>query len=163
MSLDTLPPRLQACIAAHGVAVEVVASAEAAASAETAARILGVEVGDIVKTLVLTDGVRSFAAVIPGHRRLDRRKLAAVVGAVRTPRFASADEVLALSGYPAGGVAPLAFATALTMVVDAAVAAPPGRMVVAGGGRPELLIRLGADDIVRLNAAVVAPVSADAA
>jgi len=154
-----LPEPLRAAIARDRIPVEVVAHVEAAHTAEAAARILGVAVADIVKTLVLTDGAdRWVAAIVPGDRRVDRARVAAMVDAKRL-RFATADEVLAQTGYPAGGVAPLAFAKPLTVVVDASLTAPVDRSVIAGGGRPELLVRLAVRTIVEHNGAQVGAIT----
>jgi len=107
--------------------------------------------------MVLTDGVRCVAAIVAGDDRLDRRKVAGAVGAGAL-RFAKADEVLAATGYPPGGVAPFGFAGAVTVVLDAGLASEPEREVVAGGGRPELLLRLAVRDLVRAAQAIVAPI-----
>ncbi len=155
-----LPDRLDEFIARQGLDVRVAAHAEAAPTAEAAARILGVAVGDIVKTMVLVDGARTVAAVVPGDRRLDRRKAAQAAGAQKL-RLATADEVLERTGWPAGGVAPLAFATPVTLIVDAALAADPERVVIAGGGRIEVLVRIRVADLVRAGEALVAPVTQD--
>jgi len=158
-ALARLPEALREAIVREGIAVEVVSHDEAAPTAEAAARILGVPVSDIVKTLVLTDGAGSWvAAVVPGDRRVDRSKVTALVGA-RKLRFASADEVLERTGYPAGGVAPFAFAKPLAVVVDASLVTPDDRIVIAGGGRPELLIRVAARAIVERNGATVGAIS----
>jgi Cys-tRNA(Pro) deacylase len=155
-----LPEPLAAFIARRGLAVHAVRADAAAATAEAAARLLGVEVAAIVKTMVLTDGRRTVAAIVPGDRRLDRAKVAAAIGAGRL-RFASAAEVLEQTGYPPGGVAPFGFAGAVTVVVDAALARTPERRVVAGGGRPELLIEVRVADLIGAHAAQVAPIAQD--
>ena len=152
-----LPERLAAFIADHRIAVQVETTGEAAPTAVDAARILGVSVSAIVKTMVLTDGVRCVAALVAGDDRLDRRKVAGAVGAGAL-RFAKADEVLAATGYPPGGVAPFGFAGVVTVVLDAGLASEPEREVVAGGGRPELLLRLAVRDLVRDAQAIVAPI-----
>jgi len=154
--LAALPERLRTAIARNGICVGVVSQSEAAHTAEAAARILGVPVSDIVKTLVLTDGAgRWVAAIVPGDRRLDRAKLAALVGA-RKLRFASGDEVLEHTGWPPGGVAPLGFASEVAAVVDASLATPADRTVIAGGGRPELLIRIAVRAVIDHHRATVA-------
>lgn len=152
-----LPDRLAAFIARNAIAVEVVQTDEAAATADDAARLLGVQVSDIVKTMLLTDGTRCVAAIVPGDQRLDRKKVAQVIGS-GTLRFASAAEVVEHAGYPPGGVAPFGFVAALTVVVDASLARTPDREVVAGGGRPELLIRVAVTDLIRHNQTVVAAI-----
>jgi len=158
-SLAALPASLRAAVERDRIALEIVSQAQEAHTAEAAARILGVPVSDIVKTLVLTDGTGQWvAAIVPGDRRVDRARVATSVGAKRL-RFASADEVLAHTGYPAGGVAPLAFAHPLAVVVDASLATPEGRTVIAGGGRPELLVRIAVRIIVEHNGAQVAAIS----
>jgi prolyl-tRNA editing enzyme YbaK/EbsC (Cys-tRNA(Pro) deacylase) len=64
--------------------------------------------------------------------------------------------VEAITGYPAGGVAPIGLATGVPVIVDAAVAALP--IAFAGGGREHLLLRITPADIVRLNGAIVAAI-----
>ena len=155
-----LPERLAAFVERDRVAVEVLTTGEAAHTAEDAARILGLPVAAIVKTMVLTDGRRAVAAIVPGDRRLDRRKVAAAAG-MPALRFATADQVLEFTGYPPGGVAPFAFSGAVTVVIDASLASDVDREVVAGGGRPELLLRVAVGDLIRHAGAVVAPIMRD--
>lgn len=155
-----LPEHLAALITRHRIAVQVVQTDEAAATADDAARLLGVHVSDIVKTMVLTDGTRTVASIVPGDKRLDRKKVARAIGS-GTLRFASASEVAERTGYPPGGVAPFGFVDAVTVVVDESLAQVPGREVLAGGGRPELLVRVSVADLVRHNEAVVAPIAQD--
>jgi prolyl-tRNA editing enzyme YbaK/EbsC (Cys-tRNA(Pro) deacylase) len=147
-AVDGLPERLSRCISEERLDVAVVGRGAAAATAEIAARLLGVPLASIVKTMVLTDGARFVAAILPGDRRLDRKRVAAVFG-IASLRFASAAEVLAQTGFPAGGVAPLGFAQPTAVVVDDSLSGP----VVGGGGREDLLIRIAVEDIVRVHGA----------
>ncbi|MEO7337781.1 MAG: YbaK/EbsC family protein [Caldimonas sp.] len=159
--VSSLPTALASFLAGKGISAHVTRATEDAATAEDAARLLGVHVSDIVKTMVLTDGVRYVAAVVPGGRRLDRRKVAQALGTGKL-RFASADGVNDHTGYPPGGVAPFAFAdAAMRVVVDSSLVQRPGREVVAGGGRAELLIRISVDDLVRHNEATVSSIAQD--
>jgi len=114
----------------------------------------------ILKTLVFeaSDGA-CVAAVASGPTRVDRRKLAAVVGVPRLA-LASPETVLRVTGYPAGGVAPVGHATAVRVVVDAAVLALAETW--AGGGDETLLLRIAPADIIRLTDATVADLRADA-
>jgi Cys-tRNA(Pro) deacylase len=143
-----LPEHLARCIADKELDVAVVGEGAAAATAEIAARLLGVPLASIVKTMVLTDGHRYVAAIVPGDRRLDRKQVAAALGFAKL-RFASAAEVLAQTGFPAGGVAPLGFAHPTPVVVDESLSG----WVIGGGGREDLLIRIAVDDIVRVHGA----------
>ena len=143
-----LPERLARCIADRHIDVAVVGQGAAAVTAEIAARLLGVPLASIVKTMVLTDGTRFVAAILPGDRRLDRKRVAAVLE-TGSLRFATAAEVLAQTGFPAGGVAPLGFAHPTAVVVDDSLSG----QVIGGGGREDLLIRIAVDDIVRVHGA----------
>jgi prolyl-tRNA editing enzyme YbaK/EbsC (Cys-tRNA(Pro) deacylase) len=46
----------------------------------------------------------------------------------------------------------------VTVVVDAALAREPEREIIAGGGRPELLLRLTVRDLLRATQAIVASI-----
>jgi len=148
-----LPERLARCIADERIDAAIVGQGAAAATAESAARILGVPLSAIVKTMVLTDGTRFVAAILPGDRRLDRKRLASFLG-TGSLRFATPAEVLEQTGYPAGGVAPLGFARPTDVVVDDTLRGS----VIGGGGREDLLIRVAIDDIVRVNGASRGPI-----
>jgi Cys-tRNA(Pro) deacylase len=160
LTRDVLPEHLAEFIARNRIDVEVVNTEEAAATAGDVARILGVHVSDIVKTMVLTDGARYVASIVPGDKRLDRKKVARAIGS-GSLRFASAREVVEYTGYPPGGVAPFGFATPVTVVVDESLSRGPGREVVAGGGRPELLVRISVVDLIQHTQALVAPIAQD--
>ena len=77
------------------------------ATAEMAAARNGVEVGQIVKTMlcVSKDGQR-FLVLCPGDRKINSSKLKAATG-VGT-KFATAEETYQLTGYHPGGVCPFA-------------------------------------------------------
>jgi Cys-tRNA(Pro) deacylase len=78
---------------------------EGTPTAEAAARAVGVTRAEIVKTLVFVCDDRPVLALVPGDRRADAARLAALVGA-RSARVASAAEVTAATGFTPGAVAP---------------------------------------------------------
>jgi prolyl-tRNA editing enzyme YbaK/EbsC (Cys-tRNA(Pro) deacylase) len=70
-----------------------------------AAAALGVEVGQIAKSLLFKGKDERFYMVLcPGDRRVSNAKLKAALG-VKT-RMATAEETLAITGFPPGGVCP---------------------------------------------------------
>ena len=74
-------------------------------TAAAAARAVGCERSQIVKSLVfICDGV-AVLALVPGDRRADAAKVAAAAGAGYA-RTAKPDEVVAATGFEPGGVAP---------------------------------------------------------
>ena len=86
------------------------------ATVETAARALGVEPGRIAKTLAVRAGDETFLLVARGDARLDNGKSKKAF--VARPRMLGADETLALTGHPVGGVCPFGLATRLPVYLD---------------------------------------------
>ena len=111
----------------------------------------------IVKTMVLTDGTRFVAAILPGDRRLDRKRVAAALD-IKSLRFAllcrgaGTDRLSRRRGRAAR------LRAADDVVVDDTLSG----WAIGGGGREDLLIRIAVDDIVRVNsgrrAAICQPV-----
>ena len=92
--------------AARGLTIEPRSFPDGTKTAADAAAAIGVEVGQIVKSLVfLVDGA-PVMALVAGDNQLDERKLSAAHGGGHVSR-ADADAVRAATGFPIGGVPPL--------------------------------------------------------
>lgn len=74
------------------------------ATVQSAAATLGVEPGQIAKTLAVRAGHERFLLVMSGDARLDNAKFRTRFGS--KPRMLSADEAHELTGQPVGGVGP---------------------------------------------------------
>ncbi len=160
MSEETAPPHLLAFLAEHGVDHEIVAPGVPMPTVPAAAAAMGVGVEQILKTLLFDDRNGGFVVAIAcGTGRVDRARLAAVSGSGKL-RVADAPDVLRVTGFPAGGVAPLALPPDLQVIVDSAVIEL--KVAWGGAGREELLLRVAPSDIVRLNNATVAEIVAPA-
>ncbi len=160
MSDESAPSHLLAFLAEHGVDHEIVAPGVPMPTVPAAAAAIGVGVAQILKTLLFEDRAGGFVVAIAcGIGRVDRARLAAVTGSEKL-RVADAADILHVTGYPAGGVAPLALPQHLPVIVDAAVMKLP--VAWGGAGREELLLRVAPADIVRLNNASVAEIVAPA-
>jgi Cys-tRNA(Pro)/Cys-tRNA(Cys) deacylase len=117
---------------------------------------LGVAPEQLFKTLIAeVDGALT-VAVVPVTGDLDLKALAAAVGGKRA---ALADRAAAerSSGYVRGGISPLGQRKQLPTVVDAS--APAHEVMYVSGGRRGLQVALAPDDLIRLTAATVAPLS----
>jgi prolyl-tRNA editing enzyme YbaK/EbsC (Cys-tRNA(Pro) deacylase) len=77
----------------------------ATGTASEAARVVGCDPADIVKSLVFVCDGRPVLALVPGDRRADPAKIARAAGAAEA-RVARADEVRAITGFEPGAVAP---------------------------------------------------------
>lgn len=86
-------------------------------TAERAASALGTSVATIVKSLLfLADGEPTLV-LVAGDRKLNARRLARELG-VDKVRLATAKEVEEITGYPVGGVPPVAHARSLPVLLD---------------------------------------------
>jgi Cys-tRNA(Pro) deacylase len=90
---------------------------EGTRTAEEAARAVGGEIGQIVKSLVfMTDG-RPVLCLVSGSNRLSVSRLGELTGA-REVKRADADQVRDATGYAVGGVPPFGHRQALTVYCD---------------------------------------------
>lgn len=152
--------RLEAFLAQAGLDARVIVSdtPTPTPTAADAERALGPAGGRVIKTLLFGRPPACVAAIACGGQRIDTAALARLAGVERL-RLASAADVLAVTGYPAGGVAPVGFAQAVPVFVDPQVLEPP--QVVGGGGSDDRLLVVRPHDVVRLNAATVAKITLD--
>jgi prolyl-tRNA editing enzyme YbaK/EbsC (Cys-tRNA(Pro) deacylase) len=114
-----------------------------------AAQAHGVEPGRIAKTLSLRVGERNLLVVARGDARLDNRKLKEVFGG--KARMLDAEQVLALTGHPVGGVCPFGLATPLPVYCDVSLQAFDDVIPAAGG--VHTAVRLSPQRLAQLTAA----------
>ena len=106
-------------LAGHAPELALIEVQETTATVETAAKALGVEPARIAKSLAVRAGSTVFLLVTRGDARLDNVKCKAEFGA--RPRMLGAEETLALTGHPIGGVCPFGLATDLPVYLDASL------------------------------------------
>jgi prolyl-tRNA editing enzyme YbaK/EbsC (Cys-tRNA(Pro) deacylase) len=117
MSLESV----RAWLAEHAPDLPLIEVEESTATVLEAARALGVEPARIAKTLALRVGERALLVVASGIARLDNQKTKAAFGG--RPRMLGAEETLALTGHPVGGVCPFGLASALPVYLDVSLKA----------------------------------------
>jgi Cys-tRNA(Pro) deacylase len=82
-----------------------------------AAAAIGVDVGQIVKSLIFAVDGEVVLAYVSGANQLDESKLATAAGGATCARV-DADTVRSATGFPIGGVPPLGLATQLRIFMD---------------------------------------------
>lgn len=127
-------------------------------TAEDAARAVGCEVSQIVKSLVFIADGEPVIALVAGSDRLDPARLAATLGAARVRR-ADGDEARAATGYAIGGIPPLGHERVLTVVLDDHLLAHP--VVWAAAGLPDAVFAADPAELARAAGARIASVAAD--
>ena len=122
---------------AHAPELELIEVAASTATVATAAAALGVEPGQIAKTLAVRAGEHVFLLVTRGDARLDNAKSKAEFGA--RPRMLEPEETLAVTGHPVGGVCPFGLATPLPVYLD--ISLQPFATVYPAGGSLNTSVR----------------------
>ena len=109
--------RVVQAAADRGLTIEPQRFPEGAKTAADAAAAIGVQVGQIVKSLVFGVDGRLVLAYVSGANQLDERKLAAAAGGTKCARV-DADTVREATGFPIGGVPPFGHTTQLQVFID---------------------------------------------
>lgn len=109
--------RVVAAAAERGLAIQPRRFPDGAKTAADAAAAIGVEVGQIVKSLIFAVDGEVVLAYVSGANQLDETKLAAAAGGSHCSRV-DADTVRAATGFPIGGVPPFGHTTHLNVFID---------------------------------------------
>jgi prolyl-tRNA editing enzyme YbaK/EbsC (Cys-tRNA(Pro) deacylase) len=140
--------RFASAAGALGLSLEVRRFPQGTRTAVDAARAVGCELGQIVKSLVFVADGEPFLALTSGSNRADPERLAATLGA-RAVRPASAEEARAATGYAIGGTPPFGHPAPLRVLVDRDLL---GHEVVwAAAGRPDSVFPISPQDLVRVS------------
>src|SRR3954468_21339724 len=108
-SLPSSAQRVADGAAAHGLEIDVREFPDGTRTADDAARAVGVEVGQIVKSLVFSVAGRLGLALVPGRNGPDERPVVSAAGAPdASVDRADPNDVRASTGYAIGGVPPFA-------------------------------------------------------
>ncbi|MCW3156534.1 YbaK/EbsC family protein [Micropruina sonneratiae] len=149
--------RVQARLAELGHPHEPVMLADSARTAQDAADALGVELGQIVKSIIFRRRVDDAAVLVmtSGDRRVDEEKVAMKVGELSR---ADAAFVKKSTGFSIGGVSPVAHANPSVELIDTELFRFD--VIWAAAGHPHAVFKLTPDDLIRLTGAPVADVTA---
>jgi Cys-tRNA(Pro) deacylase len=103
--------------AALGLTIEPLQFPDGTKTAQDAANAIGVDVGQIVKSLIFGVDGEIVLAYVSGKNQLAEKKLAAAAGATKCARV-DADAVRQATGFPIGGVPPFGHTTPLRIFID---------------------------------------------
>jgi prolyl-tRNA editing enzyme YbaK/EbsC (Cys-tRNA(Pro) deacylase) len=123
---------------------------EGTPTARDAARAVGCELEQIVKTIVFVCDGAFVLALVPGDRRADERAVAAAVGTTLV-RPATPEEVVHATGFEPGGVAPFPQRAVAAALIDPALLAQS--LVWIGAGTAAHMAALPPADLARLAGA----------
>jgi Cys-tRNA(Pro) deacylase len=148
----TSTPALRALDGA-GIPFDVVRTVPAR-SAEESAALQGIEIGTLLRTIVVRRGDGDYVFVlVPGGRRFDWPKLRAHLGVSRLS-LPDQDEARVATGYERGAITPFGATRAWPVIADASIEGL--ERVTIGGGARGVNLHIAPADLVRaLGAAIV--------
>src|SRR5688500_2696629 len=109
--------RVLAAAQAMGLEIDPVTFAETTKTADDAARAIGCDVAQIVKSLIFQSEGRPILFLVSGANRLDLRRAAAAAD-VPTLGKADADLTKRATGFSIGGVPPFGHSTDVPIYID---------------------------------------------
>jgi prolyl-tRNA editing enzyme YbaK/EbsC (Cys-tRNA(Pro) deacylase) len=144
--------RVAAFLTAAGAEARLEELAADCSSAQSAADAIGCGLGQIVKSLVLVCDDLPVLALVSGEHRADTGVIARAVGKAAA-RIATATEVVTITGFEPGTVAPFPPARAERVLLDRHVLAH--RLVWVGAGSSRHMVALTPGELGRLSRAEV--------
>lgn len=146
--------------AARGLGIEpdVRRFPEGTKTAGDAATAIGVEVGQIVKSLIFMADDRPVLALTSGANRVDESRLA-VLAAASGVRRATPEEARTATGFAVGGTPPFGHPAPIVTFCDEDLLS--FEEVWAAAGTPDSVFPLTPDQLLRLTGAEVARFRAD--
>ena len=142
--------RVAGFLRSAGAEARVEEFAEGTPSAQDAARAVGCDLSQIVKSLVFDCDGRAALVLAPGDRRVDRRKVAVAAGCSRAQIVGAAD-VERLTGFTPGAVAPFPLPQIDRVYIDQTLLRH--RIVWIGAGSEHHLAALAPAELARLSRA----------
>jgi len=143
-------------VEATGVPFRVVRT-KRARSAEESAGFQGIELDQLLRSIVIRRGADDYVFVlVPGGRTIDWPRLRSHLGVSRLS-LPDQDEAKEATGYERGAITPFGSATTWPVVADATVA--DRDLVAIGGGAHGVNLHLAPDDLIRILDADVADVT----
>ena len=143
--------RFEAWLAESNTGLSVKTFPAGTRTATDAARAVGCEVGQIVKSLVFVAAGTPVVALVSGANRVDEKRLGAVAGEPVVK--ADAETARSATGYSIGGVPPFGHATEVPVFMDRDLLGYEA--VWAAAGRPDSVFEIEPARLRELSGATV--------
>lgn len=150
--------RVAAVLQGAAVDARIEEFAHGTPTAKDAARAVGCELAQIVKSLVFVCDGAYVLALVPGDRRADEQAVAAATSAANV-RIAQAAEVVEATGFEPGGVAPFPHRSVALTLIDRAFL--EHEVVWIGAGTASHMAALAPLELARLAGARPVDLGAD--
>ncbi len=145
--------KVQQALQAHNLSCEVVQMTDTTRSASDAARAVGCQVGQIVKSLIF-EGQQSHQPILVAASGANRVNEGAIEQSVSEPiKMAKPDYVRQMTGFAIGGVPPVGHDRPLKIFIDKDLLQYDE--IWAAAGTPHAVFKLTPDDLKTITAGTV--------
>jgi Cys-tRNA(Pro) deacylase len=148
--------RVVAAAGDAGLEITVERFPEGTRTAADAARAVGCDVAQIVKSLVFVADEGAVVALVSGANRVDLGLLASAAGCAQV-RKADGTEAREATGYAIGGVPPFGYPGAVHVVVDRDLLGHD--RVWAAAGLPDAVFGVSPEDLLRVSGGTAADIA----
>jgi prolyl-tRNA editing enzyme YbaK/EbsC (Cys-tRNA(Pro) deacylase) len=149
--------RVQQELDRFGIALQVVELPQSTRTAQDAAQAVGVQIGQIVKSMIFRSAnhSRSVLVLTSGANRVDEGKIERWIG--EPIKKAKPDFVREKTGFSIGGVPPLAHKEPVITIVDEDLL--PYAEIWAAAGTPNAVFRLTPMELLRMTKSIATDVA----
>lgn len=142
---------LQIYLDQNNISAEILHLPAPTPTVEAAAAVLAVHPDQIIKSVLFLADKKPVLVLACGLTRVDRKGLADDLGVSRRRmKIASAEQVLAHTGYAAGSVPPFGHKQPMPTIIDTAVTRLPYEFIYGGGGDVNALLKLTVAELLRV-------------
>ena len=134
-----------------GIKGEVIQTKETARTADEAAATLGVQVGQIVKSLVFEADGETVLVLTSGENKVDTDKVALAFNVSKVGK-GDADKTREVTGYAIGGVPPLGHSTKMKILIDETF--KKFDEIWAAAGHPHFVFPTTYEELIKLSGAI---------
>ena len=145
--------RFEQAVRAAGLSFEIRRFPSGTRTAADAARAIGCDIGQIVKSLVFVADGQAFLALTSGENRADPERLAVLLDATEVRR-ANADQAREATGYAIGGTPPFGHPGPVRILIDRDLLGYD--VLWAAAGTPDSVFPITPDQLVDATGGEVA-------
>jgi Cys-tRNA(Pro) deacylase len=156
--VTTSSDRVQAALVDAGSKARVVLLAHPGRTASEAAGALGVEIGQIVKSLVFQSPASVVLLLVAGDRRVDTDKVAQLLGGGPVT-MATPETVRQATGFAIGGVSPVGHREPMAALIDKSL--ERFDTLWAAAGAPEAVFETTISELAMLTSGALAEFTLD--
>lgn len=129
--------------------IEVLEFEESTSTAQEAARTVGVEVGQIAKTILFITGGGPVLVITSGDAKVRQSSLKKHLGVSGKVKLPDAEQTMEITGFPLGGVCPFALKTPVRTLIDKSMQRFP--VVYTAAGSPNAVAAVTVEQLLEIT------------